>query len=67
MAKLILHKSAPVGLGSPKYLENSATELVTSRKTRELVTVRLREVTNSVAELGKMSFTISFVYEKCNF
>ena len=49
MAKLILHKSAPVGLGSPKYLENSATELVTSRKTRELVTVRLREVTNSVA------------------
>ena len=83
MVKLILPNSAPPGQGSQKCLENSATELVTSRKTRasDFITSRRREVTKSVAlvsgqfwlpwpggaELDKMSFTIEFVYENYNF
>ena len=95
MVKLILPNSAPPGQESQKCLENSATDLVTSRKKLELSSPRgrlrhlavglhhlaRREVTKAVhlfsrhfwlswpggAELGKMSFTIQFVYENYNF
>ena len=46
MVKLILPNSAPPGQGSQKCLENSATELVISRKTRELVTMRSKFITS---------------------
>ena len=89
MVKLILPNSAPLGQESQKCLENSATDLVTSRKKLELSSSRGR--TSSPrgqtwspravalflrhfwlswpggAELGKMSFTIDFVYENYNF
>ena len=89
MVKLILPNSAPPGQESQKCLENSATDLVTSRKKLELSSPRGR--TSSPrgqtwspravalflrhfwlswpggAELGKMSFTIDFVYENYNF
>ena len=67
-----------------RKVTNSNRKVINSlvfRKTKELVTMRLREVTNSVAlfsrhfglpwpagaELGKLTFTIVFVYEKYNF
>ena len=58
MVKVILPYSTPAGQGSPKRLENSATELRTSRK-------KLRRWEGR--ELGQMTFTIVFVYEKYNF
>ena len=38
MVKLILPNSPPAGQGAKKCLKNSATELITLRKRRELVT-----------------------------
>ena len=76
MVKLILPNSAPPGQESQKCLENSATDLVTSRKKLELSSPRANRkslvlVTSRSAmvfsELGKMSFTIEFVYENYNF
>ena len=88
MVKLIFPNSAPPGQESQKCLENSATDLVTSRlrevmKSDHEVTkaLVLRDLTKAVAlfsrhfwlpwpegaELGKMSFTIVFVFESYNF
>ena len=72
MVKLVLPNLTPPDQENQKCLENKCTALVTSRR---------REVTKAVhlfsrhfwlswpggADLGKMSFTIEFVYENYKF